>query len=344
MDEQVTLALAPRLAAVVASDGTPWRRRRRELEPDFRRVWLDLGLCYAMLALGLAVHALVSMREPALLGWLVVPVAAIWIGFWLAALNLFGHEAGHSNLAASRVWNDRIGDWLVWSFFGQSVRMYRRSHWQHHLHLGDAADTETSYRNCLETGFLARAATGLHALAILGRYRQATDAASATSPRPQRQAESARSAAPASWTDRVVPALRSALLHGAILAALVLAGLWSTAAAWAFATAVVFPLLATVRQVLEHRPFDIDCDVDVVALAEGAANRMFPCDFFSRWLGAAGFNRHLLHHWDPGVSYTRFDDMERFLMATPLAARVDAARTTYASAWKQMRADAGRAS
>ena len=33
---------------------------------------------------------------------------------------------------------------------------------------------------------------------------------------------------------------------------------------------------------------------------------------FSRYFGGAGFNRHLLHHLDPSISYTRFDEFERF--------------------------------
>lgn len=265
-DEQV--ALAPRLATIVASGGQSWRERRRELRPDYRRVWRDLAFCHAMLALGVGAQAVASTAVSATLGWVTAPVAALWIGYWLAALALFGHEAGHSNLAASRRWNDRIGDWLVWSLFGQSVRGYRRSHWQHHLHLGGLGDTEISYRNCLATGFLARAATGLQALAVLGRYGAVPDVEVRSPAAPE-----------APWRERAVPALRSVLLHGSILGALVVAGLLSTAAAWGAATVVVFPFLGAVRQVLEHRPFGIDCDADLAALDEGAVNRMFGTDF-----------------------------------------------------------------
>jgi hypothetical protein len=51
-------------------------------------------------------------------------------------------------------------------------------------------------------------------------------------------------------------------------------------------------------------------------------------------LGAAGFNRHLLHHWDPAVSYTQFDAMEKFMMQTQYRAMIEARRTTY---WKALR-------
>lgn len=323
------VALAPRLSDVVARDGRTWRDRRHELVPHYGRVWRDLALCHVMIALGVAAQ-LASAVASGPVGWITCPVAAAWIGWWLAALALFGHEAGHSNLAPTRKWNDRIGDWLVWSFFAQSVRRYRRSHWQHHLHLGGRGDTETSYASCLENPFLVRAATGLHALAVLGKYDDAK-----ASP-----ASAARASSAATSRERVLPVVRSAALHGAILVALVVAGAVSTAVAWLLATAVVFPFLGTVRQVLEHRPYGLGCGVDVGSLDEGAVNRMFGTGFGSRWLGAAGFNRHLLHHWDPGVSYSRFDDMEAFLMTTALAPRIDAARSSYRETWRRLRADA----
>jgi len=35
-----------------------------------------------------------------------------------------------------------------------------------------------------------------------------------------------------------------------------------------------------------------------------APDRLFGDDFFSCTFGGAGFNRHLLHHWEPQISYT----------------------------------------
>jgi hypothetical protein len=45
-----------------------------------------------------------------------------------------------------------------------------------------------------------------------------------------------------------------------------------------------------------------------------------------------------LHHWHPTASYTSFDDLEAFLMRTPLAPALDQARTTYATAWRRLAA------
>jgi len=46
-----------------------------------------------------------------------------------------------------------LSDWTIWAIFSANVKEYRKSHWQHHLHLGDPLDTEVSYHNCLSPGF-----------------------------------------------------------------------------------------------------------------------------------------------------------------------------------------------
>jgi hypothetical protein len=55
-------------------------------------------------------------------------------------------------------------------------------------------------------------------------------------------------------------------------------------------------------------------------------------DWLSVVIGSAGFNRHLLHHWDPSVSYTRFDEMEAFLAETSVAPLMQSRQVTYFSA------------
>jgi hypothetical protein len=50
----------------------------------------------------------------------------------------------------------------------------------------------------------------------------------------------------------------------------------------------------------------------------------------------------LLHHWDPAISYTRFDEMERFFSTTQLAAEMDASRTSYGAAVRTLMAEARR--
>src|SRR5262245_34336780 len=93
-----------------------------------------------------------------------------WIGFWLNSLLTFGHEAAHYNMASDKNRNDILSDWTIWLFFPQSTKAYRRSHWQHHLHLGAHEDTEISYHNCLSPLFLAKALTGIYLVSLVVRY------------------------------------------------------------------------------------------------------------------------------------------------------------------------------
>ena len=74
-----------------------------------------------------------------------------------------------------------------------------------------------------------------------------------------------------------------------------------------------------------------------------AVTRIFADGLFSNIFGGAGFSRHLLHHWEPQLSYTRLGDLERYLCATSIGGIIDARRTTYLQAFRDILAsDNGR--
>ena len=93
---------------------------------------------------------------------------------------------------------------------------------------------------------------------------------------------------------------------------------------------------ATLRQILEHRRADAPCDEDFRRSDHGPVVRMFARSPFARCFGAAGFDRHLLHHWEPTGSYTCFDEMEAFLERTALAGPLADARSTYGATLSEM--------
>ena len=68
----------------------------------------------------------------------------------------------------------------------------------------------------------------------------------------------------------------------------------------------------------------------------GAFTRLFGDGFFASSFGAAGFNRHLLHHWEPQVSYTNLAELERFLEKTPMAEIMDRRRAGYAETFRRL--------
>lgn len=303
---------APPLKEIVSHDGVRWLDYRKTLKPNYTIVWRDLGLCYALVIIGLA-GAWIADHVLDLWASLALAVpAAVWIGYWLHALCLFGHEAAHSNLVPSRKLNDALGDWLVWVLFGSSTRHYRRVHMQHHIHLGSREDTETTYFECLSIRNLLEAMTGVYVVETLMRRRE--QSAEFVAPTPRAGA----------WI-----ALRSVTLQASIVASLLIFGGYASASAWVIGTVCFFPLFAMVRTTVEHRRSDAGCDVNFAAVEHGPVNRMFGDGIFARTFGAAGFNKHLLHHWDPGISYTRLSSMERFIETTALSTDLRSSKTSY---------------
>jgi hypothetical protein len=134
-------------------------------------------------------------------------------------------------------------------------------------------------------------------------------------------------------TGRSVAVLLAAVaLHGSIVVVGALSGHVELAGAWLLGVVSVFPTVNRVRQLLEHRDVEASRSIDYTAVPHGAFTRMFRPGPLTAVIGAAGFDRHALHHWDPGVSCTRLPDLDRFLMDTELRPTLEAARTTYTRA------------
>lgn len=274
----------------------------RSLAPDYSRVHRDIALGYAGLAI-----VLIAVAAAGGLGWIAGLAAAVFgavgIGYAVAYLQLFIHEAAHYNIAPGRAANDRMANWLVCWQVGTRIEHYRRTHSEHHRHLGDADDTEISYTHRLTPRFLLEMITGVHALRVFtGRSGDRKTAKTSGG--------------------SLRPLVIGAIVHFAILATLFAVGAWASALAWLGGMGVFFPLFATLRQLLEHRPAPGQT-------GESAVTRLFGRDFFSRTFGGAGFNRHLLHHIEPQVSYTRYDDLEAYLMNTSVRDALEARRSSY---------------
>lgn len=299
---------------VQAETGGTYGRYRNTLTPRFAVVWRDIGFGYAALA---AIFPAVGSVDGLLPGLAAATLGAIGVGIAIAYLQLFIHEAAHANLAATRRASDRIGDALIAWQVGTSVAAYRATHFDHHRHLGHARDGERSYVHALTPRLIVAMLTGIHAIRIFA----------------------ARGNAPKAGGSKL-PLLRGAAIHAALLATLVALGAWPAALAWLGGLAIVYPFLATLRPLLEHRPAGAD------ALRRGdsaAVTRMFADGPIARIFGAAGFDRHLLHHWEPQVSYTRLAELDAYLSRTSLGPILDSRRTTYAQAFRDILAsDRGR--
>ena len=94
-----------------------------------------------------------------------------------------------------------------------------------------------------------------------------------------------------------------------------------------------FPFFGALRQLLEHRHPDAEASIDYSVTPHGEYTRIFGNSGFDCIFGAAGFNRHLLHHWEPQLSYTCLADMEAYLQRTELAPLLAQHKTTYIKAF-----------
>lgn len=294
-------------ARVMAETFGQYQEVRQGLEPDYRRVRRDIALGYVGLA---AVVALVGSIDGMVAGFAAAIAGAAAIGFLIAYLQLFIHEAAHYNLAADRKANDRIANRFICWQVGTDIASYRRTHWEHHRSLGTATDTEVSYTNRLSPRFLAEMLTGVHALRVFFGRRKAE-------PVVEGKGEGRRAL------------LIGTTIHLVLIAGLVLVGAWPAALAWIGGMGIFFPFFATLRQLLEHRPRSGEG-------AGAAVNRLFGDGPFAGLFGGAGFNRHLLHHMEPQLSYTRLREFEAFLMTTSARDELDARRTTYGRAFADL--------
>ncbi len=304
--------------------------RLQLLTPRYARVWVDIAAGY----LGLAAFAASAIWLARLGGWWQFAgflLAALATGYLVAYLQLFLHEASHYNLVRDRTLNDRLSDLFIGWLSGSSIAGYRPIHFQHHRALGTVEDSEFTYFVPLNAWFLLKGLTGWRAIEVILARRKILE---------QRQVAKPGAAKPGrDWS--VV--LGGIFVHLFIVVVLALAGGLAPAFGWVVGIGLVFPFFGALRQLLEHRREDADAAADYSSTDHGALTRMFGTGLIASTLGGAGFNRHLLHHWEPQISYTRLAELETIFMETELSAVIDARRSGYGAVFMRLFAASGRA-
>lgn len=307
-------------AELVDDQGVTYRDFRRGLAPRWGRVWLELCGAYLVLALALAGIVLLDPGWP--LALVVAIAGGIVIGYTIHFINCFFHEAVHYNVLPGRRTNDLATNVLMGWLFGSSVALYRRVHWQHHRALGTTMDSENSYFDALRLGYLVQGLTGIKGLRTLREYRRVGYATA--------------NAEETDHTKRLVWLALSALVNLGIAGGLILLGSAPAAAAWLIGLVIVFPFIASLRQLLEHRSASADPRADYREVNHGPVNRLFGDGPLASTMGSAGFNRHAIHHWEPQLSYTRLADVEAYLLRTDVAPLIRGRQTSYADTFLRL--------
>jgi fatty acid desaturase len=314
---------SPDLSTLLDSEGRRWLDFRKSLNINYRILLGNIFIAWLMLASGFYFLTTTFAQSTV---WLSVPFLAFWTAYWLTSYTSHFHEAAHFNLLRNRKWNDVLANVFLMPFIGLEIKSYRKSHWRHHLHLGTPQDTEISYIQPLSARTMIEGLTGVFLLKsgyrYLSTYRGRVGAGSTA-----RSSDSLKFVA-AVFCFLAMQCFVSIFLYWLI-------GLQASLV-WLLGNFVVSPFLVIIRQTLEHRSLAALPDIDYFRQELPPVNRLFGTGFFASHFGGAGFNRHLLHHWDPGVSYTCFNEMERFLLDTTLGTQLEAARTTYGKALVRM--------
>ena len=303
---------------VIDPGGISYTTFRNTLVPNYKKVALDIGTAYFFLLL---IAAILIFIQPYLqdLWWLLAPVGGIAIGYTTAYLALFIHEAGHYNIHPSKKMNDRLASILLCLPFGLSLKSYRKLHWQHHFHLGTPDDAEVSYYNAPTPAFLVETFTGLYLIRL------------------SKQKSSAKALTDNQRREGKQMLVAGILFHLLIISVLVLTRNWLFMTSWILGFGVFYPFFATIRQILEHRDELAKAGTDFYKTAHGKVSRLFTDSWLSRSFGSAGFTRHMLHHWDPQISYTRLGEIEKFLEGCEKTAPfIHASKTTYATVFKKL--------
>jgi fatty acid desaturase len=323
-DESARLG-STRRSLIVDSHGQSYLDFRRTLSPRYRVAWLHLTIGWTAV-IAIAIGLIVGNHETPgdLVGKLGLGLAgAVTLGFALHFLLQFQHEGAHYNLAKDRATNDRLTNAIIGVFVGEDIRNYRKIHTGHHRYLGTTKDTERSYFDALDGRFLLQGLLGLRLIRILSsRWNNVSGE------------HEAQSDGPSTYLTPIL--LVAALFNLSIVAASAATGQWVLAASWVAGSLVFLPLINATRQLLEHRDEAAHRTVDYTRVDHGAVNRLFGDGPVASVVGAAGFNRHLLHHWDPGVSYTRLRELEDFLLDTELAPFLVRRQTSYGATFRRL--------
>jgi fatty acid desaturase len=305
--------LSLKRTSLVNKSGSWYGEVRKTLTPRWAVVWRDLIIGWLTLIL-LIVAVMKLSHHSRALALLGAVVGAAIVGFTIAYITLFLHEAAHRNLHPDHERNDLLCNLFVSGIIGVDVQTYREIHWEHHRQFGGPMDSEISYRDPLNLRFVVEGMLGVRPIkVILLRTLKRRDSAS------QKPGSKAR----------IYVLIGGLIFNIGLLIVLAHFGEWAAMFSWISGVLVFFPFFGALRQLLEHRdelPNSAEAKAEAVCFA---TNRLFGDGPLANTLGGAGFNRHLLHHWDPQVSYTRPRELEEFLLDTQVGSYLRERNTTY---------------
>lgn len=305
-----------KFSEVVDIDGVKYSDFRKKLKPNYFVVWRDIIFGYILMlgTLGFLSFIEISTDYQIVTMLFISILFAFLTAFWLSFIQLFIHEAAHYNIHPNKNRNDFLATIFIGIILGINTKGYRKTHWKHHQKLGYSDDTENSYFNALSIFNIIKMITGIHAILILLNRNKLENAQSKESIKEQKKS-----------------LLVGGLLNLLFLGILFFNEFYFTCTTWILTVVVFYPFFAAMRQTLEHRDEKFTGkNLSFFNANHGAVSRIFKPRPLSFFFGGAGFNRHLIHHWDPQISYTNLKEVEEYLCKTDSCAKIiEESKTTY---------------
>lgn len=304
---------------VVDIRGISYTSFREKLPPIYPKVYFDIikGYIFLLLFSFLIIYGSSELSHN--WWWIIIPVGSLLIGYTAAYLALYIHEAGHFNIHPNKKINDRLATIALCLPLGLSIKSYRKIHWHHHIYLGTPEDTEVSYFNGLTWLFILETLTGIHLVRVMLKKKDNPILSKDLRKRSNLMLAS------------------GVLFHLSIILPAVFFKSWAFVICWIAGFGLFFPFFATIRQILEHRDENASHLTDFTHKAHGKISRLFIQHFLNSSFGSAGFTRHMIHHWDPQVSYTRLKDVEYFLGSCKRTSQIISdSKTSYRSVFKKL--------
>lgn len=285
---------------------------RKTLQPSYLKNSFPILSTHFLLILCLILSA--NIKEMGILQFVCIASLSVIGGLLAHRILLLVHEGAHFHLAQNRKVNDFLANTLCGVFVATEVKTYRKIHNKHHQDLGQSTDPENSYSEEFDFTWIFAAFSGLKVLRTF-KKRDVIE--------PSR----------GQFTVMVL----SISLHLVLLASMIQLELIYSTVFWILGFFVVMPGIAALRNVLEHR-FEMPSEANPElwgTLDPGmhVTTRLFTRKRVSGLLGSVGFDRHLLHHWDPSISSTNLPAVHKFILTTELGGVLRNIPTTYTQAF-----------
>ena len=239
------------------------------------------------------------------------------------------HEGAHFLFSKSRTANDIFSNVFSGWFVLNSVQKYRESHLQHHRNLGTPNDPEATYMDTLDLTWMLAAISGLKTLKSVLRVNRLRN----NKVIPTKK----------NYSGLYVPII-GAITHFSICYIFLALINYKLFLIWFLSTYILAPLLGILRNLLEHRYVEaVDPRIwEVLLDSKGmkvrevnlnVTTRIFTQSVLSKFYGSMGFTRHLIHHWDPSISFQNLKFVHAFLLDTHIGPLMKLTDSTYTRAF-----------